>query len=207
MRGFDPFAALSGTDPMLGGDALDLLGDDDTDELLALAGDAPINALPANLRLRQTVLSQAAAGAAIRKQLAARTRQQTETLSRVKDQPGNFLGLDSLTVAGLAVGAIPAGAAVNIQAQADRDCRPFALQVDPTNAGAFQINGIQVAGHQIWYSPTGVPAFAFTPQAPRQPFRSPILRAATPAIVAVTNFSPAAARFMGVLHVIGVDEA
>ena len=194
-------------DPFYGIDALDALDG----EYDLLSGDDPMLGAELSMGLskpaiKQELLNRLAVGRAVQAQAQARTRQRSALLSTVKDQPGNFIGIDSAQVVGLVTGLILAGTAAQIPVVADRDCRPIAIVADPTNAALFTISGFQVSGHQVFFSNVGVPAFRFTPQAPRTPIRSPILKAAVPAFLTVNNISAGAARFLGNVDVIGIDE-
>lgn len=121
-------------------------------------------------------------------QRATVVREQLPTRSRLLP-----LGLDSGAV------AIAAGAAANIAVVPQKPFRPERLVVEPVGAPSFLINNVMVGTDSQFVTAGAIPAAIFIPGAFGVGLKGDTANIGITITVAVTNFSAAAARFLGAL--------
>lgn len=155
---------------------LDYVGaDDELEQLLAVAGDDDDDEVGAAPRNR------AKARASLKKDIALRK------LSMARNLPAIFLGFDQ-TVA--ASGTAQATSEGNVK------LRPTDLIIKASNADDFQITSIRIGRVDLLAGSTGIPAGAFVSTVQRPPVSAPELEAGTQSVIALTNITALASRFM-----------
>lgn len=181
----------------LGGTTVDMsgmvdIGDDGEEDLLGaylLEGEAATGMERAILgAVAKASPKVKAALQAARASKATMVREQMPSKSR--QQP---IGLDSGPI------AVPAGAAAVIQVVPQKPFRPERLVVDPATSPAFIINSVFVGTDNQFVTAGGISANIFVPGAFGVGLKGDTANVGITIAVNITNFSGAAARFLGAL--------
>lgn len=188
----DMRSAVSGDDPYIGAeDVLSLLS----------AGDDPfIGALTPNLNMRQLNAAQIlSAGAKLKALQDAQAAQRVENVAHMPSMPKVPLPIDSGAV------LIAAGATQVIVVTPVSKVRIGRVVVDPTAAGLFIINGINIGRLNLLAGAGSVPASMFLPNSVDSSIEAPTIEAGTQIQFSVTNTSGAPARFIGAFQCIDLS--